>query len=540
MLEKPFNLHLCQIDLTVGDIDGNRALMERCWKRGKAQGVELLVFPELSLIGYPPEDLIFTPKLQDDAMAAALSLATITKDGPAMLVGGVWREGEHLFNTVFLMDEGRIVHKQYKHHLPNYGVFDEKRVFERGPLPKTFDWRGRRIAILICEDLWGDEALPSVAEGKPDIILVPNASPFEIGKHPRREALAKAAAALTGVPVCYVNQVGGQDELVFDGGSFVTDTAGEVVHRFPFFEEKQNPAFENMSAGRLPSPESLLYRAMMVALRDYVDKNRFNGVVIGLSGGIDSALTTVIATDALGPERVHCVMLPSRFTSDISVVDATTLAATLGLTYDILGITRGMEAVDSMLSGVEGVPTDLARENIQSRLRGLLLMAISNSTGHLLITTGNKSEMAAGYATLYGDMCGAYSVLKDVYKTEVFKLSHWRNENFPDGARGPRGEVIAQRILTRAPSAELRENQKDEDSLPPYDILDPILREMVEERKSVEEIAAMGFDRDTVEKVAKMLYLTEYKRRQAPPGVKLTKMAFGRDRRFPLTNRFKL
>ncbi len=535
-------LFLCQLDFTVGDIDANCKAMEKAHARAKHNGAELVIFPEMSVIGYPPEDLIYTPKLHDDAMAAVEKLATLTANGPAMLVGGIWKEGERLYNTAFLLDGGAIVHKQYKHHLPNYGVFDEKRVFKRGPVPDIIEWKGKRIGLFICEDLWGGRLRPHFEALKPDLLIVTNASPFEVDKHDKREELAKDAAMRCNAPLIYVNQVGGQDELVFDGGSFVMSAEGNVIQRLPFFAEHVAAADLSAQGKVTPMPDywSLLYQAMMVGLRDYVEKNHFSGALIGLSGGIDSALTACIAADALGPDRVHCVMLPSRFTSDISVIDATTLATSLGLSYHILTITPGMVAVDGMLTGVKDTPTDLARENIQSRMRGLLLMAISNSTGHLLITTGNKSEMATGYATLYGDMCGAFSVLKDVYKTDVFELSRWRNLHKPAGALGPEGRVMPERIITRPPSAELRENQKDEDSLPPYSVLDPMLKEMVEERKSVDDIVALGYDREMVEKVAKLLYLTEYKRRQAPPGVKLTKMAFGRDRRFPLTNRFTL
>lgn len=534
---------LCQLDFTVGDIDSNCEFMAKAYKKASWTSADLLVFPEMSILGYPPEDLIYTPKLRQDAMRAVEKLAALTAgDGPAMLVGGVWEEADNLYNTAFLLDEGKVLHRQYKHHLPNYGVFDEKRVFERGPLPEVIHWRGKRIGLFICEDLWGPNVRPYFAKEKPDMLIVTNASPFEAEKYNQRELLAKDAAISCGAPILYVNQVGGQDELVFDGGSFGLSKEGDLLFRQPFFAE----SVETVTFGQygsvvpLPEPLELLYLAMMAGLRDYVDKNHFKGALIGLSGGIDSALTACVAADALGPDRVHCVMLPSRYTSDISVIDATTLATSLGLSYHILTITPGMNAVDTMLVGVKDTPTPLARENIQSRLRGLVLMAISNSTDTLLITTGNKSEMATGYATLYGDMCGAYSVLKDVYKTDVFALTKWRNAHKPKGALGPQGKIIPERIITRPPSAELRENQKDEDSLPPYSVLDPILKQMVEQRKSVEEIVALGFERETVERVAKLLTTTEYKRRQAPPGVKLTSMAFGRDRRFPLTNRFKL
>lgn len=407
--------------------------------------------------------------------------------------------------------------------------------------------------MLICEDMWGEEASAHLAAQHPGLIVCINASPFEQGKQARREALAFGVAQKAGCPLVYLNQVGGQDELVFDGGSFMVDAQGEVVERLPFFESSEFGIQSSEKKKTVPElgtlNSELLYKAMQTGLRDYVNKNGFPGVVIGLSGGIDSALTAVVCADALGAERVHCVMLPSPYTSQMSLDDAAELAENLGVRYDILPISPGMEAAEAMLEGMEGVgmrgrpeggaacqktidvPTSIAFENIQSRLRGMLLMAISNSTGSLLITTGNKSEMATGYATLYGDMCGAFSVLKDVYKTEVFALSRWRNEQKP---------TIPERTITRPPSAELREGQVDEDSLPPYDILDKILFHLVEERLAVDDIVAKGFDHQTVEKVARLLFISEYKRRQAPPGVKLSAMAFGRDRRFPLTNRFTL
>ncbi len=573
-----FPLYVSQLNLTVGDLAGNAQHIRAEHARAAQQGAELAVFPELCVIGYPPEDLIFTPKLRRDAMAMVQELALLTAgDAPAMLLGCVWEQessefrvqSSELYNAALLLDDGEIKHIQYKHHLPNYGVFDEKRVFERGPLPEVMEWRGRKLGVLICEDMWGETASRHLAAQQPEVIICINASPFEQGKQEKREALASHEARSAGCPLVYLNQVGGQDELVFDGGSFVVDAAGEVVERLAFFTEdawvwsrdsgKKNPG------SRIPNPESLLYSAMTTGLRDYVNKNGFPGVVLGLSGGIDSALTACVCVDALGPERVHCVMLPSPYTSQMSLEDAATLAVNLGITYDILPISEGMEAAEKMLKGMEGngmrgcpeggaacqkiisIPTAIAFENIQSRLRGLLLMAISNSTGKLLITTGNKSEMATGYATLYGDMCGAFSVLKDVYKTEVFALARWRNEQSEGvygSGRAERGatgiNLIPERTITRPPSAELREGQVDEDSLPPYEVLDKILYHLVEERLAVDEVAAKGYDRATVEKVARLLYISEYKRRQAPPGVKLTAMAFGRDRRFPLTNRFTL
>ncbi len=531
---------LAQENLTVGDIGGNRSLLAACHARAGDENADLVVFSELAGVGYPPEDLIFVPAFRRAAMEAVLELAALTADGPAILTGGLWEEDGHLYNCAFLLEGGEIVYRQPKHHLPNYGVFDEKRVFSPGPLPDVPAWRGIKLGIFVCEDMWGGEAPAHLARQKPDLLISLNASPFESGKQQRREALAARIVRQADAPLLYLNQTGGQDELVFDGGSFAMDANGEIIQRLYFFEPHESlfsyakgilTPRRKTRPHALPPPEALLFEAMKCGLRDYVRKNGFPGVVLGLSGGIDSALSACVAAEALGPGHVHCLMLPSPYTSPESLEDAATLAAGLGVRYGIIPITEGMEAAAHMLQTIP--PSPLARENIQSRLRGLLLMAISNTEGKLLITTGNKSEMAVGYATLYGDMCGAYSVLKDLYKTEVYRVARWFNAQDSE-------PVIPERILTRPPSAELRENQRDEDSLPPYDVLDPILRLLVEGMRSVGEIVAEGFEREMVENIARLLYASEYKRRQSPPGVKLTPMAFGRDRRFPLTNRFRL
>ncbi len=560
----PCTVALSQLNLTVGDIAGNVERIRAAYDSAAAEGAELVVFPELAVIGYSPEDLIYTPYFQEKSMAAIEALAQVTAGGgPAILVGHISLMSEAdqakalrpkdrytntLYNSVYLLDDGKIAQVQHKHHLPNYGVFDEKRVFERGPLPEVMEWRGRRLGVFVCEDMWGERVAPHLIAQQPDVLISINASPFEAEKQERREALAGRIAKEAGVPLFYLNQVGGQDELVFDGGSLVVNAAGEVAARMAFFAEETILCTLDGEAVTVPQEvprpiiglQDSLYLAMMTGLRDYVEKNGFPGVVLGLSGGIDSALTAVVAVDALGAERVHAVMLPSPYTSEMSLEDAAELVEALGVEYHVLPIDPGMAAADEILAPVEGVPCALAKENIQSRLRGLTLMAISNSSGKLLITTGNKSEMAVGYATLYGDMCGAFSVLKDLYKTEVFAVSRWRNEVLPQGALGPSGVVIPERTITRPPSAELREGQVDEDSLPPYDVLDAILKSLVEGRLSVDDMVRAGYEREVVEHVARLLYVSEYKRRQAPPGVKLTTMAFGRDRRFPLTNRFTL
>lgn len=544
-------LFLAQFNPHVGNLPGNLQKMLACWRTAKKNGAELVVFPELALTGYPPEDLVLMPAFRSAAMEAVQELANHTVDGPAVIAGGIWHDGTNLHNAAFLLEEGNIAHIQFKHHLPNYGVFDEKRVFACGGLPEALMWKGVKIGLLVCEDMWHEEAVQHMATQKPDILISINASPYERGKMTAREEVAREAVSACNAPLFYLNTVGGQDEIVFDGRSFVMDMSGEVCGKFKAFEE-QVSGFSFEAAGKEiellsedawntePKALELLYLAMMTGLRDYVEKNGFPGVVIGLSGGIDSALTACVAVDALGHERVHCVMMPSKYTADISVVDATKLATELEVTYNIVTIAQGMEAVDGMLAGIRDQLTSLAMENIQPRIRGLLLMAISNSTGKILLTTGNKSEMATGYATLYGDMCGAYNVLKDLFKMEVYALSEWRNMSMPQGAKGPSGAVIPERIITRPPSAELKHDQTDQDTLPPYETLDAILKGLVEERLSVEELAARGFEKDMIERIAGMLFRSEYKRRQAPPGVKLSSMSFGRDRRYPLTNGFKL
>ncbi len=532
---------LAQINPTVGDLAGNVRLIEEAYRQAQETGVELVVFPECCVIGYPAEDLVLMPGFQDAAMQAVQTLADITAGQvAAMLVGSLWREEDGtLYNAAILLEHGSIHSVTRKHALPNEGVFDEQRVFMSAPVPDCVSWRGHLLGIIVCKDIWEPDIVARLAGQGAEVLIAINASPYERGKQERREAVVRQAAITHRIPAIYLNQSGGQDELAFDGASFVMQPDGRKSHQLPVFEEVV-VSLSSISSDVMPWDETaVMYAAMMTGLRDYVEKNGFNGVVIGLSGGIDSALTAVVAVDALGAERVHTVMLPSPYTSDISLEDAQALAQALKVRYDVLPIDAGMQAADAMLAPLSPeVPNALAKENIQSRLRGLLLMAISNSTGALLVTTGNKSELATGYATLYGDMCGAYSVLKDVYKTDVFALSRWRNVQRPAGAKGAPGALISERIITRPPSAELRADQKDEDSLPPYEVLDAILRCMIEERLGSEAIIAQGYDADTVRQVATLLRRSEYKRRQSPPGVKLTPMSFGRDWRMPLTSRF--
>jgi NAD+ synthase len=541
---------LAQISQSVGDLAGNAAKMLAV--RAAHPGAELIVFPELQLIGYPPEDLVLKPIVAERAAAELDKLAAATADGgPAMLVGSIRREGASVFNILALLDGGRIAASTIKHELPNYGTFDEKRIFVAGPLPEPVEFRGVKLGLPLCEDIWFPKVCGHLKAQGAELLIAPHGSPYEIDKDDLRvHGVAALRVEETGLPLAFVNRVGGQDEIVFDGASFVLNPDGSVAHQFPDWEEAivetvwtKGESGWRCEPGELaaldPNPEDI-YHAMLVGLRDYVNANRFPGVVLGLSGGIDSALSAAVAVDALGADRVWCVMLPSRFTADISESDAAECARLLGCRLDTIPIAEAMTAFDHMLGEVfEGRAPDLAEENIQSRIRGLTLMAISNKFGPMLLTTGNKSEMSVGYATIYGDMAGGYSVLKDAYKTTVFALSRWRNANKPRLGMGPDGPVMPDRVITRPPSAELRDDQRDDDSLPPYEILDPILEGLVEQEKSVAEIVAQGFDRETVVRIERLLYVAEYKRRQSPPGVKLGRRNFGRDRRYPITNAFR-
>jgi NAD+ synthase len=538
-----------QLNQTMGDLRGNADAMLAA--RARQPEADLIVTCELSLIGYPPEDLVLKPSLVRAAEAELQRMAQATADGgPAMLVGSVLLEDGKLYNAMALLDGGKIAAWTRKHELPNYGVFDEKRVFAAGPLPGPLPFRGVRLGVPICEDIWFPDVCECLAETGAEILLVPNGSPYELDKDDKRLSLAAMRVAETGLPLAYLNRVGGQDEIVFDGASFVMNADRRIAVQLPDWEERvtlttwfrtaKGWVCEEGHKHRLdPYPEDI-YHAMQIGLADYVNRNRFPGVVLGLSGGIDSALSAAVAVDALGADRVWCVMMPSRFTSQDSLDDAAECAAMLGCRLDTIPIAPAMEAFDAMLAPVfEGKARDITEENIQSRIRGMTLMALSNKFGHMLLTTGNKSEMSVGYATIYGDMAGGYSVLKDAYKTTVFALSRWRNANRPKLALGPDGPVMPERVITKPPTAELRENQKDQDSLPPYEILDPILHGLVEEELSVADIVARGFDRDTVVRIERLLYVAEYKRRQSPPGVKIGIRNFGRDRRYPITNAFR-
>ena len=541
---------LAQLNPIVGDVAGNAALVRRARAAAAAEGADLVLFSELFLVGYPPEDLVLRPAL---VTAAAEELRALEREsaagGPGLVVTLPWSEHGRLFNAVALVAEGRST-VRYKHELPNYGVFDEKRVFTPGPLPAPVDFKGIRLGLPICEDVWFAGTAQHLAGQGAELLLVPNGSPFEVEKSQQRLHLVRERVAETGLAIAYVNQVGGQDELVFDGGSFVVNTTGALACAMPswtdavrlthWHREGRRYCCEGAAEWAEEPRLQAVYHAMMLGLRDYVRKNRFPGVVLGLSGGIDSALTAAVAVDALGASQVKGVRLPSRFTSAASLDDAEESARLLGVALDTLPIEDTVSASERTLeSSFGGRPRDIAEENLQARVRGLLLMALSNKFGSMVVTTGNKSEMSVGYATLYGDMCGGYSVLKDIYKTEVFALSRWRNANRPAGALGPEGSVIPESSISKAPTAELRPDQTDQDSLPPYGVLDAVLQGLVEDERSVQEIVDLGYPRDLVVRVQRLLYTAEYKRRQAPPGVKITRKGFGRDRRYPITNAFR-
>jgi NAD+ synthase len=549
---RPARLHLAlaQINPTVGDVPGNLALIRAARAQAAQQRADLVLFPELVVVGYPPEDLVLRPSLVEAARRAIEAVRADTTDGgPAVVVSAPWRENGELYNAVMLASKGDL-QVRFKHELPNYGVFDEKRVFCPGPLPEPVTFNGISIGLPICEDVWEPAVATHLASRGAELLLVPNGSPFEVEKAHRRESLAAQRVNETGLPLVYLNQVGGQDELVFDGASFVTDRHGRTVIRLAPWDSsivltkwcRAPHGFEVERGDLADAPGRLesVYQAMMLGLRDYVDKNGFTGIVLGMSGGIDSALSAAVAVDALGAERVHGVRLPSRFTSDLSLDDAAASAQALGMRLQTIAIEPEVEAFErSLAPAFTGRSRDITEENLQARVRGVLLMALSNKFGWMVLTTGNKSEMSVGYATLYGDMCGGYSVLKDVYKTEVYGLARWRNMHHPQQARGPAGPVVPETTITRPPSAELRPDQTDQDSLPSYDQLDAVLERLIEDERGVDHIVAEGFPRDLVMRVQHLVYVAEYKRRQAPPGVKISRRSFGRDRRYPLTNRFR-
>ncbi|MDZ4842833.1 MAG: NAD+ synthase [Hyphomicrobium aestuarii] len=545
---------LAQLNPTVGDIDGNARKLIAAHATAADLGADLVVLSELFLTGYPPEDLVLKPAFQAASRARLEQLAAELSSGPAVLVGTIWVDAGKLYNAVALLQDGRIAAVRTKVDLPNYGVFDEKRVFTAGPLPGPILFKGVKLGVPICEDIWTEEVTECLAECGAEILIAINGSPFDWPKPDRRMNVAVARVTETGLPLAYLNQIGGQDELVFDGASFVLNADRSLAVQMPAWDEAvvlttwrrsgDGWRCETGPRAAVPEGDASAYHAVTLGLRDYVVKNGFPGVVLGLSGGIDSALVAAIAVDALGADSVHAIMMPSRFTSDDSLHDAAACAMALGVRYDNVTIEPAAEAFKWSLKPLfEGRSNDLTEENIQSRVRGTMLMAVSNKLGSMVVTTGNKSEMSVGYATLYGDMNGGFNPIKDLYKTEVYRLARWRNANVPNvgpgGGNGPAGVVIPERIITKAPTAELRDNQTDQDSLPPYDVLDDILTGLVENEMPLADILAKGHPAETVTRVARLLDIAEYKRRQAAPGVKISAKNFGRDRRYPITNRFR-
>lgn len=541
---------LAQLNPIVGDLSGNAEKVRAAHAQAAELGADLIVFPELFLTGYPPEDLVLRPGFQEAACKTVKQLARDLSTGPAVLLGTIWVEDGKLFNAVALLENGDVAQLRYKVDLPNYGVFDEKRVFSAGELQGPIAFRGVRIGVPVCEDIWSDEVTECLAECAAEILLVPNGSPFDWKKPDVRLNVAAQRVTETGLPLAYVNQVGGQDELVFDGGSFVLNRGCKLACQLPCWEEalvvtewshgEDGWFVAQGDVAPVIEGDAAAYQACVLGVRDYVNKNGFPGVVLGLSGGIDSALVAAMAVDALGAERVHGVMMPYRYTSQDSISDAEACARALGIRLDVVPIEDAVSGVTGALGKLfEGRPSDITEENVQSRLRGVIVMAISNKFGAMVLTTGNKSEMSVGYATLYGDMNGGFNPVKDLYKLEVYRLAAWRNRHVPVGGLGPEGVVIPENILTKAPTAELREDQTDQDSLPPYEVLDDILGCLVEQDMPLTDIVKRGHDAEVVRKVERMLYIAEYKRRQSAPGVKISEKNFGRDRRYPITNKFR-
>ncbi|WP_183188625.1 NAD+ synthase [Ancylobacter tetraedralis] len=542
---------LAQLNPTVGDIAGNTAKVRATRALAAEQGADLVLFTELFVAGYPTEDLVLKPAFQAACRRAVEELAAETADGgPALLLGAPWVEGGKLYNAVLLLADGAIAAVRYKVDLPNFGPFDEKRVFTAGPLPGPIAFKGVRIGVPVCEDVWSPDVIECLAETGAELLLNPNGSPYRRTVYDERTNVAVARVVESGLPLAYLNQVGGQDELVFDGASFVLNADRSLAVQLPNFQERVRlTRWERWADGwrceegaRAPLlvDDEADYAACVTGLTDYVEKNGFPGVVIGLSGGVDSALCAAMAVDALGANRVQCVMMPYRFTAPQSLADAADVARALGVRYDILPIAPGVEALEAVLAPLfEGRARDVTEENLQARVRGTLLMSISNKFCAMVLTTGNKSELSTGYATLYGDMNGGYNPLKDLYKTQVFRLCRLRNRWKPAHALGPGGAVIPDRLIDKPPTAELRDNQTDQDSLPPYELLDAILTRLVERELPVADIVAEGYDPALVARVERLLNIAEYKRRQAAPGVKVTPRIFNRDRRYPITNRFR-
>ena len=553
MIDKPILIALAQLNSHLGNIAGNVECLIDAREKANAAGADIIVTPEMFLSGYPCDDLVLRSDFMREIEAGISHLASLTTDGgAAIIVGAPYRE-QHgsdvlIYNSVFVLDDGKIIGRRDKVNLPNYGVFDDKRNFTAGAMPGPVLVRGLKLGLPICEDIWTPDVVECLQESGADMIVSLNASPFDSRKNDQRMAHAVSRTIESSLPLLYVNLIGGQDELVFDGGSFALNADGNLAAHLPSFSQavvqvqvKSDFGVLSLTGQITPPDEDLaaIYRGLMLGVRDYVQKNGFPGVVLGLSGGIDSALVAAIAADALGADAVHAVMMPSPYTSDESLEDAADLANRFGMRLDTISIAPAMAAMDDMLADqFAGKDPDIAEENIQSRLRGTILMGISNKNGAMVMATGNKSEYAAGYSTLYGDMCGGFAPIKDVWKVQVFDLCRWRNANLPRGAAGPEGEVIPKRIIDKPPSAELRPDQKDTDSLPPYDRLDAIMQALTEDAADIDAIVAQEYDIKEVAHASQLLFRAEFKRFQAAPGPKMTAMAFGRDRRLPLTSGF--
>ena len=545
-----FRLTLAQLNPTLGDLKGNAKLVRKAFAKAKAEGSDFLAFPEMFITGYQLLDLVMKQAFAEDVQRLIAELAAELDDGPAFGIGGPMWGGDKPYNAYYICEGGRVVATILKHHLPNYAVFDEVRYYHSADPQGPVNINGVRIGFPICEDAWFEDVCETLEESGAEILISPNGSPYHRGKMEVRQSVVVSRVVETGLPMAYLNLLGGQDDQVFDGGSFVLNRGGALAVQMPQFEELcENIDFTRGDDGwvaqdgekaRLPGEYEADYRVMVMALADYLRKTGFKQVVLGLSGGIDSAIVACIAADAIGPENVHCVMLPSRFTSEVSLDDARDVAQRLGVRLDTIPITPAREAVSASLAPLfEGLEEDVTEENIQSRLRGVMLMALSNKFGSMLLTTGNKSEVAVGYATIYGDMAGGYNPIKDLYKTRVFETCRWRNREHRDWMLAPAGEVIPPRVIDKPPTAELREDQKDEDSLPPYSDLDVMLEMLIDKDLSVAEVVAAGFDPEWVRKIERLIYLSEYKRFQSAPGARLTQKAFWLDRRYPVANSWR-
>jgi len=545
-----FRVTLAQLNATVGALEANAAKARAAWDEAKAAGADFIAFPEMFITGYQLQDLVRKPAFAADVARVLDRLAADCADGPAIGIGGPWPGADKPFNAYFILQGGKVVTQALKHHLPTYNVFDEKRYYHAGDPRGPVQIGPVRVGFPICEDCWFEDVCETLEETGAEILIVPNGSPYHRGKMNIRQAVTVARVIETGLPLAYLNLTGAQDDQIFDGASFVLNPGGALALQMPFMDEVLTQVdFERGDDGwravegekaHLPDEWEADYRCMVESVRDYLGKTGFGKVLLGLSGGIDSAIVATIAADALGPENVRCVMLPSEYTSTESLDDAAAVARALGTRLDTVPISGPRAAMTEALAPLfTGTEPDLTEENIQSRLRGVILMALSNKFGEMLLTTGNKSEVAVGYATIYGDMAGGYNPIKDLYKTRVFETCRWRNANHRPWMLAPAGEVIPPRVIDKPPTAELREDQKDEDSLPPYEVLDVILEMLIDKEASVADVVAMGYERETVKKVESLLYISEYKRFQSAPGARLTERAFWLDRRYPIVNRWR-